>query len=268
MAYNKSIDDYTVEQLLSLSEDELRHFSKADMSRAVRTAALAANKRLNRLLNQAKKQGDQFVVKKSAKHQIATDALNFMLDEQRKRTGQTAKKIDKFGVGNKSSKQELHAELGRIRTFMNLKTSTIKGATDVRKAREKKATGKTREDILKDVKKKGKRSGKTLKEIKAEQKAAVEKYEQNLSSVYAELRKYIELYEPDSMRKDKDGKYVHFDGSTEVLDAIASRIMNDEENYTFEELNDISNSVYEENELLDQESLEDELYDEGITLEL
>ena len=85
--YNKAIDNLTVSDMLSLGNDALIHLSEADMRRLVRTTSLAANKRLNRLMAQAKKSDGQYVPKKSAKYNIATDALNWMVSEEKARNG-------------------------------------------------------------------------------------------------------------------------------------------------------------------------------------
>ena len=66
------VEGLTVNEILSLGDDTLNSLNQRDMSRAVRTAALAANKRINRLLAQAKKTKSGYELKKSAKKSVAT----------------------------------------------------------------------------------------------------------------------------------------------------------------------------------------------------
>ena len=255
--YNKAIDNLTVADMLSLGNDALIHLSEADMKRLVRTTSLAANKRLNRLMAQAKKSDGQYVPKKSAKYNIATDALNWMVSEEKARNGGKGK-VERFGVGDKTTKQELQKELSRIRKFMSMKTSTIKGAKDVRKAREKKATGKTREDIIKSAKN------------KAEQKQMLKTFEENIGDVYKRFREYIEANHPESLNK-KWEKYTHFQGSDEVLAEIRFRVASGftESEDEIEQLQDIEYNAYEQQQIQEQEEQSDWLYgdddDEGFT---
>ena len=144
-------DGMIVDEILSLSSDEIRHMNKREISHALRTVALAANKRMNRLLKQStkKRTGEydkktgralfHWEEKKGAKYKIATDAINYITDDGRQST--------KFGVGNKS-RDEMIKEFGRVREFMNLETSTLKGAVNVRKAREKRILNQTREQYV------------------------------------------------------------------------------------------------------------------------
>ena len=138
-----SVDGLTVDQILKLDADTLNKMSSREMSRALRTAALAANKRINRLLAQAKKTKEGYKLKKSAKYDIALDALNYITKDG---------KLDpKFSAKGKTLNQ-LRSELARIRTFMNdLQTSTIKGAMKVRKDREIRILGLSKEDYLKEA---------------------------------------------------------------------------------------------------------------------
>ena len=135
-------DGMTVEEILNLGDDQIRALSKRDISHALRTVSLAANKRVNRLLDKAVKRGGQYVEKKSAKKAIALDALNKLADES---DGNL-----KFS-GKGKTRNQMIAELGRARSFMEMKTSTISGAESVRKMRESRALGKTREDVMKEA---------------------------------------------------------------------------------------------------------------------
>lgn len=232
--YNKNLDDLTVAELLAIGPDELSRMSQKDIQRIVRTTSLAANKRINRLLENSVKRNGAYQAKKSSKYTIAPDALNWMIDENKARTGKKKGTIEKFGVGDKTDKQSLMKELGRIRKFMSMKTSTIKGATEVRRTREKKATGKTREDVIKKAK--------TKKEVKQ----MLKEYEQHIGDVYEQFRKYIETYHPASLNKRWE-KYTPFQGSEAVLNEIRYRVANGdpEDHDTLEQLNRVENEDYE-----------------------
>lgn len=251
--YNRELDNFTVNELLSIGPDELSRMSQKDIQRIVRTTSLAANKRIKRLLDNSVKRNGQYIPKKSAKHNIATDALNYLVNENKARTGKPT--IEKFGVGNKASKQELQKELGRIRKFMSLKTSTIKGAKQVRKTREKKATGKTREDVL--------REGKARKMSKKDIQNMLKKYDEGISDVYKKFREYIETYHPES-KNAKFEKYTPFQGSDEVLAEIRFRVANDETEREdeLERLNEIENQYYEQQQENELNELDDFLNDD------
>ena len=254
-SYNKHLDNLTVDDLLNLSPDELSRLSQKDMQRIVRTASLAANKRVKRLMENAKRQGGSYVPKKSAKQNIATDALNYLVDENKARTGSKKGKIEKFGVGDKDSKQELQKELSRIRRFMKMKTSTIKGAKQVRKTREKNATGKTREDVI--------RTGKSKNMSKKDIQQMLKNYDAGISDVYKQFREYIEAYHPESKNK-KWEKYTPFQGSDEVLAEIRFRVASghqaDEDE--LEQLNTIENEAYEQEKIQEQEEEANWIYDD------
>lgn len=210
------VDGMTVDEILSLGTTELNSLNERDMSRALRTVALAANKRIDRLMDNAIKRHNQYIQKKSAKHNIALDALNKLYDE----AGQDSKAM-RFSVGNKS-RNEMYAELSRARDFMNLKTSTVKGAESVRKQREARTFGKTREDVKKEAAKQFRkeyeaRTGKkptkanTVKYVKEQ----IEKFEKTNKAIWSNFRKFNEL----------NNKYGKYDGSDEVLETIAQRTL-------------------------------------------
>ena len=77
MASSKAfyVDNMTAQEILSLGDDVLSKLSARDMSRALRTVALVANKRVNRLMKNAVKRQGGYIEKKSGKA-IALDALN------------------------------------------------------------------------------------------------------------------------------------------------------------------------------------------------
>ena len=212
------VEGLTVNEILSLGDDILNKMNQRDMSRAVRTAALAANKRINRLLAQAKKTKEGYKLKKSAKYDIALDALNYITKD--------GKLAPKFGAKGKT-RNELYAELARIRTFMNdLKTSTIKGAMQVRKDREIRILGLSKEDYLKEALKeeaklKKKEKGKKARLTKKEKEALTAKWSTTFrdydSKAWENFRKFLEM-ESDLSK---------FYGSEAVIELIGQRTLSD-----------------------------------------
>lgn len=218
-------DGMTVDQILALGDDVLRQMTQRDLSRAVRTVSLAANKRLDRLLDNAVKRKGEYVQKKSAKHTIALDALNKVYDE----AGKSSKAM-RFGAGGKT-RNELYAELSRARGFMGLKSSTIKGAERVRKLREVRVMGKTREQYIKDEEKAFKEHYKALhgkaptrKEVKEANIRSFKEFSSKSSDIWAAFRKWYETPGHKAILKGegKDLK-IRYYGSDEILDFIASR---------------------------------------------
>lgn len=217
------VEGLSVNEILNLGDDILNKMNQRNMSRAVRTAALAANKRINRLLAQAKKTKDGYKLKKSAKYDIALDALNYITKDG---------KLDpKFGAKGKT-RNELYAELARIRTFMNdLQTSTIKGAMQVRKDREIRILGLSKEDYLKEALKeeaklKKKEKGKKARLTKKEKESLTAKWSQTFkdydSKAWENFRKFLEM-ESDLSNKP----YIKFYGSEAVIELIGQRTLSD-----------------------------------------
>ena len=162
-------DGMTVAEILALGDDILSKMSKRDLSRALRTVSLAANKRIDRLEKQAVKRKVGYVERKSGKG-ISTAALNAVTND--------GKTTGKFKVGNKSRNQ-MYSEFARAREFMAMKSSTVKGAVAVRKGMEERAFGKTREEAAK---------GKTKKQ----QEAITRTFQDKVKEVYSEFRKFLE----------------------------------------------------------------------------
>lgn len=211
------VEGLTVNEILSLGDDTLNSLDQRDMSRAVRTAALAANKRINRLLAQAKKTKSGYVLKKSAKYDIALDALNYITKD--------GKLAPKFGAKGKT-RNELYSELARIRTFMNdLQTSTIKGAMQVRKDREIRILGLSKEDYLKEALKEEAKL-KKARLTKKEKEALTAKWSQTFkdydSKAWENFRKFLEM-ESDLSNKP----YIKFYGSEAVIELIGQRTLSD-----------------------------------------
>lgn len=169
MADSFYTDGMTVAEILALGDDILSKMSKRDLSRALRTVSLAANKRIDRLEKQAVKRKGGYVEKKSGKG-IATAALNAVTED--------GKKSGKFKVGSKTRNQ-MYSEFARAREFMAMKSSTVKGAVAVRKGMEKRAFGQTREEAAK---------GKTKKQ----QEAINRTFQDKVKETYREYRKFLE----------------------------------------------------------------------------
>lgn len=187
----------TVNDILNMDYQTLHSLDKRDISRALRTVSLAANKRINRLLNQTKKTKEGYVPKKSAAYNIAVDSLNAITNDGKKKV--------KWGVKSAKSRNEMIQQINEIRRFMNMKTSTVKGAVNVRKERERRLFGKTREQAGK---------GLTVK-----QKAEIAKqYTSFASSAYAAFRKFLEH------EGIPNNPYQNFGGSDTVLNIIGNVI--------------------------------------------
>lgn len=206
-------DGMTVEQILSLGPDVLSKLSERDMSRALRTVSLAANKRIDRLLDNAILRHGQYIEKKSARHAISTDALNKIYDE----SGHSSKAM-RFSVGDKTRDQMYH-ELMRAKDFMKLKTSTITGAVGVRKTREARLFGTTREDVKREAAKEYKRAYKkqtgkkpTKQQVEKVQKSAFLSFQQQSSDIWSRFRR---IWEIPNIRASY--------GSDEVIDYVAHR---------------------------------------------
>lgn len=197
MAKEFFTDDMTVNEILNLDYQQLHSLNERDVSRALRTVALAANKRLTRLQKQAKKTKEGYVPKKSAAHNIAVDALNAVTNDGKNKV--------KFGVKQAKNRNEMLKQINEIRKFMNMKTSTVKGAVSVRKEREKRLFGKTREQ-----------AGKGLS---VREKARIAKeYSSFAASAYSAFRKFLEHEGlPNS-------PYQNFAGSDTILNLIGNTI--------------------------------------------
>ena len=227
MADSFYTDNMTVNEILNLSNEQIAKLNERDVSRALRTVSLAANKRIQRLMQQARKTKDGYVPKKSAKRNIAVDALNAVTNDGKTKV--------KFGVKSAPTRNKMIEQIGEIRRFMNMQTSTVSGAVKVRKEREKRLFGKTAEQAGR---------GKTKKEKKAIEK----KFSQKVSEAYALFRKYLE-YEglPNS-------PYMKFAGSDSILNLIGKKIINgDSEEETLQAAIDEAEAQYikEQEEWLD-----------------
>ena len=236
MADSFYVDNMTVNEILNLSNDVISKMNTRDISRALRTVSLAANKRVNRLLSQTKKTKDGYVLKKSAQYNIAVDALNAVTKDGKQKV--------KFGVKHASTRNEMIEQLGDIRKFMGMKTSTIQGAKNVRREREQRLFGTTTEKASR---------GKTKKE----KKAITKKFSDKVSEAYATFRKFLEH---EGM---PNSPYMRFAGSESVLNLIGSKIINgeDEEDALTAAINFMTRAYEEEQETWNQITSSDDFWE-------
>lgn len=260
-ALDLDIDTLTVAEILELGDDSLSKLGKRELSRAVRTTALAANKRLKRLKAQAKIEvtddGRHYVEKKSARHAIAMDALNLATDD--------GNKPGTFGVGNKTRNQ-LMAELYRIKHFMGLKTSTIEGAKDARRKREKAIFGQTREEAIKETKKQYKKDYKketgkkpTKKKVEKVLKKTKDKFATAPKKVWELYNKYQEV---EHLQDEKTSSYFKGYGYEDVIEEIGEMVQESEnpEDMTIDDVLTAAQKVEEEAYIKEQEEYLKEVY--------
>lgn len=195
MAKKFYVDGLTVDQILNMDPAEMAKLNKRDISRALRTVALAANKRIEKLEKYAKKTKHGYVPNPKGGKSISTDALNWVSSDGAGKA--------RFGVRKASSRNEMIAQIGRVRQFMNMKTSTVTGAVNLRKSREKNVFGKTREQAAR---------GKSAK-----QKQAIYKnFQQMYNTVWSSYHKYRELKAQDP--------HAYYEDSMSVLSLLGQRI--------------------------------------------
>lgn len=212
------VEGMTVNEILNISPDQLMKLNKRDISRALRTVSLAANKRVNRLKSKATKTKDGYVPKTKGS-QINTSALNWVTNDGHKRT--------KFGVKKSSTRNEMLHQLKTIKQFMEMKTSTVKGATEVRKDIEKRLFGKTREQAARGVK---------TKKAKAE---VYKRYETMSREVWTYYRKFLEI-------KGRD-PHSYMSGSETIIELIGQKVVSGaSEEKSIQAALDMFKSSYEE----------------------
>lgn len=132
MAKKFYVEGMTVEQILNINPNTLAKWNEREVSRALRTVALAANKRIRRQ-KEAKKKGKS----------LAGDAMRWLSENWGPRK--------QFGVTKAKNKKEMLEQIKTIRQFMGMTTSTVKGAKQVRQRREKMIYGQTREQMSKGM---------------------------------------------------------------------------------------------------------------------
>ena len=190
MAKKFFTEGMTVKDILSMDPRDIMKLDQREMSRALRTVSLAANKRIARLKQYAKKTATGYVPK-GADTQIATDALNWVTKNGKIRT--------KFGVKSAGTRNQMLKQFSTIKQFMGMKSSTVTGATALRREREKKLFGKTREQAGRG-------------QSKRQKQKTYAHFQQMNTKVWELYYKFMELYglNPHSV----------WEGSDEVLEII------------------------------------------------
>ena len=138
---NFKVSGMTVSDILNINPRSLAHWNERELSRALRTVSLAANKRINRLKQYAKRTKEGYVAKGSGA-KIAVDALNWATRDGKSKKPFGVGSVDKRLTGERRA-QAMREQIRDIRRFMGMQSSTIKGASDLRKRREKALFGKT-----------------------------------------------------------------------------------------------------------------------------
>lgn len=192
------VSDMTVDQILNLDYQTLNKLDTRELSRALRTASLAANKRLTRLRKQAVYDKEKGYLPKAGSGAIAPYALNEVTQYGRKKFKWGVKKTG----GNR---QKMLKQLKEIRTFWNMTTSTVKGASEVRRRSEERLFGKTREQAAKG--KKGK-----------QREAVYATYEDRMKNAFEAYRKFLEY--------NKVNKWSAYEGSEGILSLIGNIMAN------------------------------------------
>lgn len=175
----------TVDEIINIGDDELSKWSRRDLSRALRTVALAANKRISRLEKHAiKTVNEQGDVKYTEKSQLGIDFEALYYTEGKR-----------FGVGKSHDRNEIYKEFARVRNFLNAPSTTIKGAVELRKKRELAVFGQTSEEMTKGMSKEDK--FKTISQMK-----------DVMTDVYSEFHKWKEEYSMQGGYTKERGKRV------------------------------------------------------------
>ena len=161
-------DKLTVKQIVNLGDEKLSKMDKRELSHALRTVSLAANKRIKRL----EKHGvfDPATEKWSETTNLGIDFEALYFNKGRR-----------FGVGRKKdiSRQEIYKEFARVRNFMKAESTTISGAIELRKKRERALFGATHEEITSSMK-------------PQEKMEALETISDVMSDVYSEFHRWKE----------------------------------------------------------------------------
>lgn len=233
-------DGMTVDDILHLDLQTINSLNKRDLSRALRTVSLVANKRVKRL--------------KENRKDIAEDALNWLSDQ-----GYSRKK---FGSKNKSL-NEMRKEFFTAKQFMGMKTSKVRGAISVRQGRESRIMGETREQavskgrhdfVYRYQQEHGGRAP-SMKAIKAEIKRLEEQYTQMSSNAWSIYRKMLEAQGwPNS-------PYKNYYNSENIIEMIGERVAagEDSESILSHAINAFNESYEQEQEELNNSEDDDGL---------
>ena len=241
MADSFFTDGMTVDEILHLDLQTINSLNKRDLSRALRTVSLAANKRVKRL--------------KENRKDIAEDALNWLSDQ-----GYSRKK---FGSKNKSL-NEMRKEFFTAKQFMGMKTSKVRGAIQVRQGRESRIMGETREQavsrgrhdfVYRYQQEHGGRAP-SMKAIKAEIKRLEEQYKVMSSEAWSIYRKMLEAQGwPNS-------PYKNYYNSENIIEMIGERVAAGEDSDSI-----LSHAINAFNESYEQEQEELNNDDDGLDMD-
>lgn len=136
------VEGMTVNEIINLGDDEISRMNARDLSRALRTVSLAANKRIRRLEKKAEKHVDEFGDTRYV--DVSGQGIDF--------EALYAVGGKKFGLGKgKHDRGDIYKEFARVRNFMNAGSTTISGAIELRKKRERQVFGKTSEEMFEGV---------------------------------------------------------------------------------------------------------------------
>ena len=190
------VEGMTVSDILSLGDDTISKMDARDLSRALRTVSLAANKRMKRMLKKAEvsvnEHGD-VSYKDISGQGIDFEAL-YATDAKR------------FGLGKgKHKRSDIYKEFARVRGFMNAKSSTISGAIELRKKRERQLFGQTREEMFEGV-------------APAEREMIEADMKDIMTDIYAEYHRWREEYAIEGGYTKEKGR--------RVLRMFGRRVMN------------------------------------------
>ena len=202
----------TIEEIMSLGDDTIRNLKARDISRAVRTLSLAANKRFNRMLNRAdvktNKKGKVTKITERADKRGNVKGLDFNAlygySSYIEAAGK-GKKVKPFGVTNVKVPKEdegytgaLKAEFTRVRNFLRAQSTTIEGAVELRKQKEVELFGVTREEWLDIMYEAGYSKDDLWRMVKER--------DQLMSDVYDTFHKWKEIYATLGTYDTKEGK--------------------------------------------------------------
>ena len=203
------VEGMTTKEILDITPDELMKLSERDVSRALRTVALAANKRIRRLVNAVKEE-----------RPIAQDALRWSIEKN-------GGFVPVFGVKQAANRNEMIKQIGEIRRLFNMKTSTVTGALTVKQKREKMLFGATRQELAAGMNKKDRAN-------------FYKRLNRRYDKTWEFYKKYQELQgrDPHSL----------IEGSAEVLNSIGSKVLSGEKNETeiMKEALKAETSIYED----------------------
>lgn len=161
-------DNMTVDQIIHLGDKVLNKMDKRELSHALRTVSLAANKRLKRL--EAHGIFDPETEKWSETSNLGIDFDALYYTQGRR-----------FGLGRKKTvtRSQIYKEFARVRNFMKAGSTTIAGAIELRKKREKALFGATSEELTRGM-------------SKADKIQAMADIKDIMTDVYSEFHKWKE----------------------------------------------------------------------------